>query len=429
MSTPEQKRFRIFGWEITRQRAGLLASLGFNFIAKLPGILAVFIILPAVSRSLGTEGYGQFLAALALGSLFTLPYGGVGAVGRRLLAGAHGDGNKKEESDVFVTTMSFSFAMTLVLLAAVTGVAYFSWPPSLLYVVCCLPILSSLFNTFDNMRSSYNEHYVTANFQLFFQLAIYGTVFLAGLPHASVLFSGMALQGPFMLASIATGIALVVKRPYLLSGAPRHVRLIIAPAVGVMMADGAIAGLLNFSVYWLGRVGDPQFAAWYGTFLRLFQSFMSPVMLILFPLTSYISIHWGKLSQQRQKSLHKLFILGGFSYGILVAFCMAVGGSYYIGHMFSMKVHGDTTDLLCIVLFLGAVVAQKSYTLLIYSIDEGRSVSYGTAAVAAIGLALAALSSIWVTPPKVVDTLFLSTGILLPLLLIRESIRQRQRYA
>ena len=71
---------------MNRERRRLLASLFFNFAAKVPGIAAVFLILPLISRSLGTREYGELLSALALGSSFTLPFGGINAVGRRLLS-------------------------------------------------------------------------------------------------------------------------------------------------------------------------------------------------------------------------------------------------------------------------------------------------------------------------------------------------------
>ena len=71
---------------LTPDQIRLLASLGFNFLGKAPGVVAVFVILPLVSRSLGTAAYGELLSALALGSLFTLPFGGISAVGRRILA-------------------------------------------------------------------------------------------------------------------------------------------------------------------------------------------------------------------------------------------------------------------------------------------------------------------------------------------------------
>jgi hypothetical protein len=76
--------------------------------------------------------------------------------------------------------------------------------------------------------------------------------------------------------------------------------------------------------------------------------------------------------------------------------------------------------------FLGAIVAQKAYTLLLYSISEARFTSYGTAIVTAFGIVCASISSIWLPANRVVDTLFLCIGIILPVLLLMESHRQKR---
>jgi len=60
---------------------------------------------------------------------------------------------------------------------------------------------------------------------------------------------------------------------YLCAGRIDGVGAMLVPAVGVIVADGALAILLNVSVYWLHVEGSPEMAAWVGTFTRLFQSF------------------------------------------------------------------------------------------------------------------------------------------------------------
>jgi O-antigen/teichoic acid export membrane protein len=407
-------------------RAKLAASLGFNFLAKLPAILAVFLILPLISRSLGPATYGEFLSAMALGSVCALPFGGINTVGRRLLAMSHGSDNKAGQADAFMTTT----VLAVVLLVMMSVFSYASGGRNLgtsaLVVVSLLPIVSAFLNTSDNMRASFNEHYITANLQLASQICIYGAVLLIGLPQGGVVLSGLVLQAPYAVASFLTLVMLVLQRPYLLSGKVRDVRGMAIPALGVVMADGSLTALLNFSVYWLGRAGQPEFAAWDGTFVRLFQSFMSPVLLILFPLTSYIAIHWQGLARERKLLLHRLFILTGMGYGTLVGLTMAVGGTYYIRRMFHIPVEGDVTDILAISLFMGAVIAQKSYTLLLYSISEARRVSFGTAGVVVFGFCCAAFASFLLPPQKTVDVLFITTGTLLPLLLLTESFLQRR---
>lgn len=412
--------------KLNPDRLRLLASLVFNFIAKAPGLIAAFVILPLVSRSLGTTAYGEFLSALALGSVFCLPFGGINAVGRRLLAGAYGAQDRSQQANVFVTTI---FLMAMVgLLAAVLLVIVTArtWSRPVYLFIGLLPLICGFLNVFDNLRASYNEHYVTAALQLVFQILIYAGVYIVGLPAGGVVLSGLTLQSAYALASFLTLLLLIAQRPFLLGGSIAHTRGILLPAVGVVMADGALAMLLNLSVYWLQYTHHADMAAWFGTFVRLFQSFMSPVLLIFFPLTTYISMRWGQMSRQRQSLLHKLFILTGFAYGLIVGGAMAFFGPLYIDHMFRLTVHGDRVDIVCLSIFLGALIAQKTYTMLLYAVSEARFVSFGTATVSALAIAAAAVSSLWLPAVRVIDTLFVAVAIGVPLVLLIGDYRYRR---
>jgi hypothetical protein len=196
-----------------------------------------------------------------------------------------------------------------------------------------------------------------------------------------------------------------------------------------MAADGALAILLNVSVYWLHVEGSPEMAGWVGTFTRLFQSFMSPVLLILFPITTYISIGWQRMTERRQLLLHKLFILMGFLYGIIVGGLMALAGPQYIGHMFKLSVSGDRIDVAAISLFMGAVIAQKAYTMLLYAVSEARFVSFGTAIISMTGVAIAWLASRHgISPVRSVDMLFFFMSGALPLLLLFSGFLYQRAY-
>ncbi len=176
--------------------------------------------------------------------------------------------------------------MAVVAIAAsvlMVGATASSWSRPVFVFVSLLPILVGFCNGFDNARASFNEHYVTAAFQLVSQIVIYSLVYFVGLPPGGVILAVLALQSPYLLASVATLVALLQRRPYLMRGKIIGVRRMAAPALGVVMADGALGALLNLSVYWLKAAGSAEMAAWVGTFLRLFQSFLSPALLILFP--------------------------------------------------------------------------------------------------------------------------------------------------
>jgi hypothetical protein len=389
--------------------------------------VAVFVILPLVSRSLGTVEYGELLSAMALGSLFTLPFGGINAVGRRILASAFGAKDRTAQANAFITTTAAVGTVAIVASAIMVSATASSWSKPVFIFVSVLPILVGFFNVFDNARASFNEHYVTAAFQLVSQVAIYSIIYYSGIPPGGVILAALALQSPFLLASMATLVALLLQRPYLRHGKVTGVRQIVAPILGVILADGALGSLLNLSVYWLNAAGSAEMAAWVGTFLRLFQSFLAPALLVLFPLTTYISMKWSHLSSQRQVFLYRVFLLAGLGYGVVVGSAMAFGGPLYIDRMFKLAAHGDNLDVLALSLFLGAIVAQKSYTMLLYAVSEARFVSYGTAFIAVAGIGGAALSSHWLSPLRVIDVLFASIGTGLPaLLLVANSRYQRE---
>jgi hypothetical protein len=404
-----------------RQR--LLASLVLNFAAKVPGIAAVFIILPLISKAIGQSSYGELLSALAVGSVCSLPFGGINAVGRRLLATAVGALDEGKQADVFVTTtcvMAVTALLGAVILVVVTGR---SWSTRTFIVISLFPIASGFFNTFDNLRASYNEHYVTAAFQMVFQTIVYASVIFIGIPKGSVVLSALAIQLPNFLASAATIGVLIAERPFLRKGRITGWRGMLAPALGVTLADGTVGAQLGLSVYWLSFVGETAMAAWAGTFMRLFQSFMSPLLLILFPLTTYVSTRWGSMAPDRRLVLHKYFIVAGVGYGVIVGGLMLLGGPFYVDHMFKLKVRGDRWDVLALCIFLAAIVAQKTYTMLLYAIGEAKFVSYGTAAVSVAAVAIAAISQHWLSGIRVVDVLFLSFGLALPVMLFFGSYR------
>ena len=74
-----------------------------------------------------------------------------------------------------------------------------------------------------------NRHYVTAGFQFISQLVIYSFVYFVGLPPGGIILAALALQSPFLLASMATLVALFLQRPYLRRGRVVGVRQMMAP--------------------------------------------------------------------------------------------------------------------------------------------------------------------------------------------------------
>jgi hypothetical protein len=257
-------------------------------------------------------------------------------------------------------------------------------------------------------------------------VSIYAAVYIVGLPQGAIALSGFVLTLPYALASCATLVILLAQRPFLLAGTIKEIRQYLMPALGVMMADGALALLLNVSVYWLKVAHDEAMAAWLGTFVRLFQSFMSPVLLILFPVTTYISMRWSGLTVSRRVLLYKVFILAGFAYGIIVGGAMAFVGPFYIDHMFRLTARGDGLDVSALSLFLGTIIAQKTYTMLLYAVSEAKFVSFGTAVVSAFGIVAGALASVWLPAERAVVVLFLAVAVGVPIVLLIGDHRNRR---
>jgi len=394
-------------------------------VSKVPGLAVAFIILPAISQSLGPGDYSEFLSALALGSVFTLFFGGINAVGRRLLAAAYGAHNKIRQANIFITATSVAAAVALTSASIVVVSTAQSWSKSQFLLICLFPILSGFLNFFDNLRASYNEHYVTSIFLLIFQVVIYAAVYAIGLPKGGILTAGLALQSALPLASAASLAILLIQRRFLLSGQIEKVREVIYPAIGVTMADGVLSALLNLGVYWLAYMHAADMTPWLGTFVRLFQTFISPILLIFFPLTSYISMRWGNMSTKRQMQLLKFFLVTGSLYGVMVGCAMAYMGPIYMDREFKFAIRGDRFDVLALSLFMGAIIAQKTYTMLLYAVYDARFVSFGSAVASTFGISVAALSRLWLPAVRVIDVLFLTVGIGVLIVLITGDHRYR----
>lgn len=290
--------------------------------------------------------------------------------------------------------------------------------------------MAAFLNTFDNLRASFNEHYVTAILQLTFQVIIYSVVLKVGVPHDGIIAAGLVLQGPFILASVATLILLVAQRPRVLGGGIRQLHKFGIPALGVIMADGCLGLAFNWTVYWLDKSGNVEMAGWIGTFIRLFQSFLSPLLLVLFPVTTYVATRWVHLGVERKIALHRLLTMSGIAYGIIVGATIATLGPIYINHFFSLRVHGDLIDTFAISLFFGAAIAQKSCSMFQYAVSEARFISFGTVIVSLISVAVAGVSSFWLSSVRVVDVVFIVMGMGLPILLvINQSVAKRGLHA
>ena len=79
--------------------------------------------------------------------------------------------------------------------------------------VSTLSTFGLFLTTFDNVRSAYNEHYVTATLQFVLQVTCYTVGFLVPATRHSLVLGSLVLQSHYMLASLITLGLLLRDRP------------------------------------------------------------------------------------------------------------------------------------------------------------------------------------------------------------------------
>ena len=162
-------------------------------------------------------------------------------------------------------------------------------------VVSAVPVIGAFLNTFGNVRSAYNEHYVTALLQTGLQIGLY--------------------------------------------------------TIGL---------------------GVPAFRE---SVVRLFETFLVPVVLTPTPLSSYIRLRWNDHSSIQWQPLTRVTLELGIGYG--VAGRLDCFTRLYVDHMLHLSQPGGLIYILpCFVLF-GAVVAYRTYALVAYVVsNQSRHLSY-----------------------------------------------------
>ena len=115
---------------------------------------------------------------------------------------------------------------------------------------------------------------------------------------------------------------------------------------------------------WLQFSASATTSAWFATIVRLFQTFLMPVVLLLYPLSSYLRIRWHSKSVVQQQTLTRLTLLTGLCYGAVVAVVLLGVSRLYIGYLLHLPV--PDSRVLPIFLLFGAIVAYSSYSSIAY---------------------------------------------------------------
>ncbi len=381
----------------------MLFSLAFNIISKLPSFVAIFFILPRIHRSLGGDSYGHILSALALGSTVGFPLIGLNIATRRMLSSAYAAADNQTQSNVFVTSAVLTGVCSLLASLAAAIVSIIIKNPQDVTLIVVVVSIAAYFNFFDNVRASYNEHYVTAVLQTISQAAFFGILLVANLPVLTRVGVAILLQTALPAASVVTAITLLRKRAFLLRGQFRAPGHIIAASALVSISEVAVTVMLNLSVVWFGATAGTVAVEWYGTLSRLFMALLTPAMLVLVPIVYYIPLIWRKLSERRVRMLTIAFGAGSLAYGLIVALVIVVFGGIYLNSVMHLRYYGGGLDNLCVGLFFGGIVCQKSYAAFIFSIYKAQEFTLISAVVMAGSGLIGALASVFLEPLHVLD--------------------------
>ncbi|MET4605078.1 O-antigen/teichoic acid export membrane protein [Bradyrhizobium sp. JR4.1] len=404
----------------------LIASLGFNLIAKLPSVLGLLVVLPLISRHLGAKNYGEFLAMLALGSTFTFFFGGINTVTRRRLSFAYSSGDIFEQSKAISAGVTAGIAVALAAGIATAFIANLTASSWSLIVVATIPVIGAFANILDNVRAAYNEHYITAILQTIAQCVIYGCAIIFSSQLDSVIVCAMVLNLPLALASVLTFVLLCRERRGLKFAVPRDLGHTIKSASYVVLADGAVSSALSGSLYGLGAVGATELAAWYGTLMRAFQALLAPILLIMLPLTSFVSLRWVKWNTLvRQRALRNVIAVAVI-YGFSVGLTFALGGNHYLETFFPQIQHPSSITPLCVAAFFGVIVAQKMYVQLIYSVSEARQLSIRIFSSISFGTCAGLASQFWLSSTQALNLFCVSTSVTLLFAILSDQAFRRK---
>lgn len=393
-----------------REQVKLLLSVVMNVLTRVPGAVGVLWFLPLLLLGLGTQKYGELLSSMALGGAAAFLLGGISVVGRRLIGEAYADGSRTGEADQFANLLIANVAAFGLAIAIIAIYSMTHGGSSAFFVAASLPALAIFLNTFDNVRSAYNEHYVTATLQLVLQISLYTVGFLVPEFRKDLILGAMVIQGHYIFASLITLGLLLYDRPYLVRGRPSGVWQIIREGTMLAVADGFLLATLSLSVVWLQATAAPATSAWFATIVRLFQTFLLPIVLLLVPLSSYVRLLWKRKTLAQQRAFTKLLLVMGIAYGVVVAVGMFLASSLYVGWMLHLPEPAGWMKIVPTFLLFGAIVAYRSYSSIAYLVlEESGHLSFWTTA-AVGGAVLAGVAASTVLDPLGSISVFALTG-------------------
>ena len=402
----------------------LFFSLGINFMTRIPGLIGVLWFLPLLRFGLGTDDYANLLTAIALGTAPGFLFAGFGLVGRRLIGEAYADGHRIGEANGFISLLLASAVALVIALAFIISYCWMRHTGWAVLVIAALAAISLFVNASDHVRAAYNEHYVTATLLIVFQASLYAIGFLVPAFQQNLILGSLVLQSHYMLASFATLALLLRGRWYLLSGRATATWPIVCEGIQLAMADGFLMATLSLGVVWLQASTSATTAAWFATTVRLFQTFLVPVVLLLMPLSSYIRILWTKKSIVQQQAFTKAVLVIGLGYGAIVASGLLIASRIYVGALLHLSEPGGLLHVIPCFLLFGAIVAYRSYSSVAYLVlDETAHLSSWTTGVVSAAAVLGVTASFILDPLNALNVYALAAGLSMTMVLFWNAAR------
>ena len=394
-----------FTWQARNLNADqkkLSWSLLVNFATRVPGAFGLLLILPLFRFDLGTDNYAFLLGALALGTTTAFLYGGFNTMGRRLIGEALGREDKQGEAEGLMGLVVVSGLVTALALAVIAAYSLTQPRTGALFIIASFVAVSSFLNLFDNARAAYNEHYVTAVLQIVFQVGNLVLAYAFKSLRTDPFLACYLIQGHYILASAIAGGWLFWQRPYLLRGSLARVKMIAQSGLAIGLADGLLSAVLSLSVVWMQASATTEEAGWYATLMRLFQTILVPVILLLLPLSSYIRIIWHKKSAAQQRKVILATVLLGLGYGALASGALSIASVYYIEKLLKLPSPGHWLQLLGIYALFTGIIGYRSFSSIAYLVMDGGKLAVWITSGLLAALAIAAVLSRLVTPLMVI---------------------------
>lgn len=398
----------------------LALSVGVSFLSRIPGAIGLLWFLPLLHFGLGTDGYANLLSAMALANVASFLTGGFHLIGRRMIGEAYAHGDQAGEANAFVSVLVVNLVALGIALAIIGVYCWLDRASTGFFIVAMLSALGASIMMFENVRSAYNEHYVTATLLIIIQCGAYAIGFLVTEIRQDIVQGSLVILAPYWLASLVSFGLLLRHKPYLISGRPIVIWFAVRQGIMLAMADGFLFATLSLSVVWLQTSTIATTAAWFATIVRLFQTFLMPITLVMLPLSSYIRILWNGKSIAQQQAYTKATLAFGFGYGAIVAVALFIVSRIYVGWMLDLPVPDDWS----IFVLFGAIVAYKCYSSVAYVVlNETAHLSSWITMVVGVSAVIGATTSITVDPLRAIDFYAVIAGVLMLAVLLWNAAR------